>query len=104
MYSLKSESAIHVWRFGSPLLKFKTSIKNPSNKVIVLLSEGQLQVINLKSMSQEVVIPTHFIQSNLLAKPREELDLELVVSDLPKNFDTCANFYCYVHSQLNQED
>ena len=42
VYSLKTETAIHVWRFGSPIIKFKSSIKNPSNKAVVLLREGLL--------------------------------------------------------------
>ena len=101
VYSLKTETAIHVWRFGSPIIKFKSSIKNPSNKAVVLLREGLLQVINLKSMSQEVIIPTHFIQSNLLNKPRTEIDLNLVSNNLPKNFDCCLTLYAYIHKQIN---
>lgn len=101
VYSLKTETAIHIWRFGSPILKFKTSLKNTANKVIVLLREGLLQVMNLKSMNQEVAIPLHFIQSNLLNKPRDEIDIALITSSLPKLFDSCSNFFCYSFNQMN---
>lgn len=50
VYSLKSETSIHIWRFGSSILKFKSSLKNTSNKVVVLLREGILQVMSLKTM------------------------------------------------------
>ena len=42
IYSLKTETPIHVWRFGSSIIKFESCIKNPSNKAIVLLREGLL--------------------------------------------------------------
>jgi hypothetical protein len=60
--------------------------------------------MNLKTMSQEVVIPLHFIQQNLLLKPREEIDIPLIASSLPKLFDSGSHFYCYVYNQINQED
>jgi hypothetical protein len=40
IYSLKMENALHIWRFASPILKFKSSLKNTSNKAIVMLREG----------------------------------------------------------------
>lgn len=61
IYSLKSETALTVWRFASKILKFQTQLSNPSNKAIILLSEGIIQVINLKTMSCEVNLPTYFI-------------------------------------------
>lgn len=40
IYSLKKESAIHIWRFGSSIVKVKSSTSLHSNKAIVLLREG----------------------------------------------------------------
>lgn len=60
--------------------------------------------MNLKSMNQEVAIPLHFIQSNLLNKPRDEIDIGLITTSLPKLFDSCSNFFCYSFNQINQED
>ena len=50
IYSLKSETAVHVWRFGSSIIKFKTPTKNLQNKAVVLLREGLIQIVNLKTM------------------------------------------------------
>ena len=55
-------------------------------------------------MNQEVAIPLHFIQSNLLNKPRDEIDIGLITTSLPKLFDSCSNFFCYSFNQINQED
>lgn len=68
IYSLKNQTAINVWRFGSSILKFSTNIHNPNNKAIVLLSEGLIQIVNLKSMSTEVSLPTYFICKEIKEK------------------------------------
>lgn len=104
LYSLKTESAFHLWRFGSSIIKFKSCLKNSANKAVVLLREGIIQVMNLKTLNQEVVIPLHFIQQNLFTKPKAELDLQLITESLPKNFDVGPHLYCYIFNQLNRED
>ena len=40
IYSLKNQTVINVWRFGSSIVKFATNIQNNNNKAVVLLSEG----------------------------------------------------------------
>lgn len=43
---------VHLWRFGSPVVKFKTALDNPTNKAFVLLEDGLLKVLDLGTMSQ----------------------------------------------------
>ena len=40
VYSLKTETARHIWRFGSPIIKFKSCDNNRTNKAAVMLEEG----------------------------------------------------------------
>lgn len=42
IYSLKHETAIHVLRFRSAIIKFQSSLSCTNNKAIVLLREGLL--------------------------------------------------------------
>ena len=103
LYSLKIESAIHIQKFGSAIMKFETSLPNVSNKLIVLLREGVLKIISLKTMSAEVNIPTHYILPQLLSL-KKSYDLSFITSNLPKYSSMSSNLYCYVHNSLNQED
>ena len=54
-------------------------------------------------MTHEVNIPTHFVQNNQILK-QKNIDFRLISENLPKNFDTCSNFYAYIHHQINRED
>lgn len=45
---------MHIYRFGSPILKFKTNCMSNSNKLLVLLSDGFLKIFNLMSLEQEL--------------------------------------------------
>ena len=71
--------------------------------MIVLLREGVLKIISLKTMSAEVNIPTHYILPQLLSL-KKSYDLSFITSNLPKDFSMSSNLYCYVHNSLNQED
>ena len=116
IYSLKNETAVHIWRFGSAILKFQTSISNPQNKAIVLLSDGIIQSINLKSMSTEVSLPTYFINSDQILQRRAQSNLSAqlgladrhllvqLASSLPKYFDMSSDCYAYIFSSINQPD
>ena len=94
---------MYIQKFGSDIMKFETSLPNTSNKMIVLLREGILKVISLKSMSAEVNIPTHYILPQLFGL-KQTYDLSFISANLPKDFSMSSNFYCYVHTSLNQED
>jgi len=52
-YSLKNETAVDIQRFGSPILKFSTPLKNEFNKMTVLLQEGMIKVYDLRTMTVE---------------------------------------------------
>lgn len=58
IYSLKTERTKHTLRFGSPVVKFKTSYSSKSNRMLVLLQEGLLKIFNLLTMEQEFSIKT----------------------------------------------
>jgi transcriptional regulator NrdR family protein len=101
IYSLKNETALTVWRFASTILMFQSSVINPSNKAVVLLSEGIIQVINLKTMQSEVSLPTYYIQSHQM----QSQDLtQLLIANLPKQMDVSSSSYAYVHKEINKED
>ena len=62
--------------------------------------------MNLKSMNQEMFIPTFFIQNNLFQKQSKEkgINIRKLASNLAKNFDCSNNLYAYIHNSVNRED
>jgi hypothetical protein len=60
LYSLRDDTTKHILRFGSQILKFQTSEthQGEQNRLLVLLSEGQLKIFNIQTMEQEMSIRT----------------------------------------------
>jgi len=60
LYSLRDDTTKHILRFGSLILKFQTSEthQGEQNRLLVLLSEGQLKIFNIQTMEQEMSIRT----------------------------------------------
>lgn len=109
VYSLKNETAVSILRFGYAILKFQTNIVNPENKGIVLLSDGTIHTINLKSMSIEVSLQTFFIDSDKIlrhsmsggASYAERNMLMQLAQSLPKYFDMSSDCYAYIYNSIN---
>ena len=76
------------------------------------MADGTVQIINLKSMSTEVNLPTFFINSDQVLQ-RSGLQnttfserglLVQLASSLPKYFDMSSDCYAYIFSAINQPD
>jgi len=58
IFSLKSDKTLHIYRFGSSILKVSSTSSTNLSQLFVLLQEGQLKIFDLKSMEQIANIRT----------------------------------------------